>query len=177
MIQYFEPEESSAHALLYVNNLQDVFKKFAEDVRNGKNPDNNDRKALYKLATADTLLEIAGQNAGLFISNPKIRTIVETLIEEFAIKRDFDDKKSELILKSLLGSAIIAVADSCGLGIEIRTSPKSRPASFFSTTMCISRLSRVILFRLRSSCKLVHRRSSLRRRMERSLTTRSWLST
>lgn len=66
------------------------------------------------LATADTLLEIAGQNAGLFISDPKTRAIVETLIDEFAVKRDFDDDKSELILKALLGSAIVAVAENTG---------------------------------------------------------------
>lgn len=66
------------------------------------------------LATADTLLEVAGQNAGLFISNKKTRTIVETLINEFAVKRDFDDEKSELILKALLGSAIVAVAENPG---------------------------------------------------------------
>lgn len=66
------------------------------------------------LATADTLLETAGQNAGLFVSDPKTRAIVETLIEEFAVKRDFDDDKSELILKTLLGSAIIAVAENPG---------------------------------------------------------------
>lgn len=66
------------------------------------------------LATADTLLEIAGQNAGLFISDPKTRAIVETLIDEFAVKRDFDDDKSELILKALLGSAIVAVAENPG---------------------------------------------------------------
>lgn len=66
------------------------------------------------LATADTLLEVAGQNAGLFISNKKTRAIVETLINEFAVKRDFDDEKSELILKTLLGSAIVAVAENPG---------------------------------------------------------------
>jgi len=66
------------------------------------------------LATADTLLEVAGQNAGLFVSNKKTRAIVETLVDEFAVKRDFNDEKSELILKTLLGSAIIAVAENPG---------------------------------------------------------------
>ena len=52
---------------------------------------------------------------------------------------------------------------------RVRTSPKPRPASFFNAPICISRSSRVILFRLRSSCRLAHRRLSLRRRMERFL--------
>lgn len=76
------------------------------------------------LATADTLLEVAGQNAGLFISNPKTKVIVETLINEFAVKRDFDDEGSEVVLKALLGSAIIAVADNPG---KIAHKPALKP--------------------------------------------------
>jgi hypothetical protein len=76
------------------------------------------------LATADTLIEIAGENAGLFISNPKTEAIIETLITEFAVRRDFDDDSSELILKSLLGSTIIAVAENPG---KIADEPALKP--------------------------------------------------
>lgn len=64
------------------------------------------------LATADTLLEIAGPNASLFISNPKTQAIVSTLIEEFAVKHDFDDDSAELILKNLLRSAVVAAMEN-----------------------------------------------------------------
>lgn len=168
IIQFFEPKDSIGQALLLVNNLQTVFEQFANARKEGKNPDYEARKKLYRLyceasgvpiekkgpsgqplysyldaganpdmilayyvvssqrlsqnpavtriilATADTLLEVAGQNAGIFISNKKTRAIVETLIDEFAVKRDFDDEKSELILKTLLGSAIVAVAENPG---------------------------------------------------------------
>jgi hypothetical protein len=63
------------------------------------------------LATADTLLEVAGDNAGLFISNLKTRVIVGSLIQEFAGKRDFDDDSAELILRSLLRSAVVAAVE------------------------------------------------------------------
>ncbi len=64
------------------------------------------------LASADTLLEVAGANAGLFISNPKTQAIVSTLIDEFAGKRDFDDDSAELILKGLLRSAVVAAMEN-----------------------------------------------------------------
>lgn len=64
------------------------------------------------LASADTLLEVAGANAGLFISNPKTQAVVSTLINEFAGKRDFDDDNAELILKSLLRSAVVAAMEN-----------------------------------------------------------------
>jgi hypothetical protein len=64
------------------------------------------------LATADTLLEVAGANAGLFISNPKTQAIVSTLISEFAVKHDFDDDSAEMILKSLLRSAVVAAMEN-----------------------------------------------------------------
>lgn len=64
------------------------------------------------LATADTLLEVAGANANLFISNPKTQAIVSTLIEEFAVKRDFDNDSGELILKNLLRSAVVAAMEN-----------------------------------------------------------------
>jgi hypothetical protein len=64
------------------------------------------------LASADTLLEVAGANAGLFISNPKTQAIVSTLINEFAVKRDFDDDSAEMILKGLLRSAVVAAMEN-----------------------------------------------------------------
>lgn len=60
------------------------------------------------LTAADTLLEFAGENASLFVSNPSTRAIVEDLIEEFAGKRDFDDEGMDVVFKSLLGSAVVA---------------------------------------------------------------------
>jgi len=66
------------------------------------------------LAAADTLLETLGQNAGLFLSNPKTRAFVETLLDEFAVKHDFDDEGAERIVKRLLGSAAIAAFEQRG---------------------------------------------------------------
>jgi len=66
------------------------------------------------LTTADTLLEVAGENAGLFISDNRTRGVVETLLREFAGKYDFDDDDVELIFKRLLGSAVIAAVENRG---------------------------------------------------------------
>jgi len=66
-------------------------------------------------ATADTLLEIAGKNAGLFISNSKTRKIVENLLYEFAVKRDFDEDSSEKIFRRLLGVTAVAAREIPGL--------------------------------------------------------------
>jgi hypothetical protein len=66
------------------------------------------------LTTADTLLEVAGENAGLFISDARTRGVVETLLSEFAGKYDFDDDNVELIFKRLLGSAVIAAVENRG---------------------------------------------------------------
>ncbi len=66
------------------------------------------------LASADTLLDVAGEGAGLFISNPKTHAILSTLIQEFAGKRDFDDDNSELIFKSLLRCAVVAAMENQG---------------------------------------------------------------
>jgi len=66
------------------------------------------------LAAADTLLETAGENAGLFVSDPRTRGFVETLILEFAGKHDFDDDTAERIARRLLGSAAIAAAEQRG---------------------------------------------------------------
>ncbi len=64
------------------------------------------------LVTADMLLETAAANASLFTSNPKTQAIVSTLLEEFAVKRDFDDESGELILKHLLRSAVVAAMEN-----------------------------------------------------------------
>lgn len=64
------------------------------------------------LATADTLLEVAGENAGLFISNPKTEAIVSSLIREFAGKRDFDDDSAEMLLRGFLRSVVVAALEN-----------------------------------------------------------------
>ncbi|GAB4016927.1 hypothetical protein GCM10028808_46970 [Spirosoma migulaei] len=66
------------------------------------------------LVSADTLLEFFGENAHTFISNPQTSSLVESLIEEFAGKRNFDDDGIEDIFKSLLGSTILAFANNPG---------------------------------------------------------------
>ena len=66
------------------------------------------------LAAADTLLEVAGQNASLFISNPKTEAVVATLIDDFAIKRDFDDDSGEQIFQSLLRAVVISATEHAG---------------------------------------------------------------
>ena len=66
------------------------------------------------LAATDTLLETVGENAGLFISSPRTKSVVETLLQEFAIKHDFDDDEAERIFKRLLGSAAIAAYEHAG---------------------------------------------------------------
>jgi hypothetical protein len=64
------------------------------------------------LATADTVLEVAGANAGLFISNPKTQAIVATLLTEFAGKRDFDDDGAEMLLRGLLRAAVVSAMEN-----------------------------------------------------------------
>jgi hypothetical protein len=67
------------------------------------------------LTTADTLLEFFGENAGTFISNPKTAVVVEDLLNEFAVKHDFDDESLRQIYKRLLNSLAIAVLDNPGV--------------------------------------------------------------
>jgi hypothetical protein len=66
------------------------------------------------LAAADTLMEVAGANANLFISDPRTRGLVETLLNEFAGERDWDDASGGHIFKTLLGSAAVAVVEHRG---------------------------------------------------------------
>ena len=63
------------------------------------------------LTAADTLMEFAGENAGAMIANPKTAAIVQTVLHEFAIKRDFDDDGAADLFQNLLGSAVLAVAE------------------------------------------------------------------
>lgn len=63
------------------------------------------------LATADTLLEVAGANASLFIADPRTRGLVETVLNEFAGQRDWDDASGAQIFKTLLGAAAVAAID------------------------------------------------------------------
>ncbi len=60
------------------------------------------------LAAADTLLEFGAAHANLFISDPRTRPLVESLLHEFAAQRDWDDAGAGLIFKTLLGSAALA---------------------------------------------------------------------
>lgn len=60
------------------------------------------------LATADALLEFGGAAAPFLISNPKTAALVETLLVEFAAKRDLSDAGGEELLRALLGSAVVA---------------------------------------------------------------------
>ncbi len=60
------------------------------------------------LAAADTLLEFGAAHAHLFISDPRSRPLVESLLHEFAAKRDWDDSGAGLIFKTLLGSTALA---------------------------------------------------------------------
>lgn len=67
------------------------------------------------LTTADILLEVLGENAGTFISNPRVASVVEDLLVEFAIKHDFDDESIQFIYKRLLNSLAIAVLENPGI--------------------------------------------------------------
>ena len=67
------------------------------------------------LAAADTLLEVAGPNAGLFIKDPQISRIVSDAIDSFAIKApNWDDASTEEIVRLFFGSAVVAFANNPG---------------------------------------------------------------
>jgi hypothetical protein len=63
------------------------------------------------LAAADTLLELGASNAGFFVSNPRTRAILESLLTEFAVKREWDDESEGHIFKLLLGSTAVAALE------------------------------------------------------------------
>jgi len=113
------------------------------------------------LAAADTLLETLGQNAGLFVSDPRTRGFVETLLQEFAGKHDFDDDGAERIARRLLGSAAIAAFEQRGriperpalaalagaLGdvyAELRSDPALDAADFFAGLLQGDRFDRLV---------------------------------
>lgn len=75
---------------------------------------NNPAYIRILLTTADTLLEFAGSNASLFISNPKTASIVGTLLREFAGRQDFDDQNLDRIFRTLLGSAVVTALEFKG---------------------------------------------------------------
>lgn len=60
------------------------------------------------LAAADTLLEFGAAHANLFVADPRTRSLVESLLREFAENRDWDDAGAGLIFKTLLGSTALA---------------------------------------------------------------------
>jgi hypothetical protein len=66
------------------------------------------------LAAADTLLEFGAENASMFVSDPRTRGLVETLLREFAVERDWDDASGEVIFKTLLGAAAVAALENRG---------------------------------------------------------------
>jgi hypothetical protein len=66
------------------------------------------------LATTDTLLDIVGQNAGIFVRHPRTRGIVESLLSEFALKGDLEDQSFLLLFRRLLGSTVLAFGDHPG---------------------------------------------------------------
>lgn len=66
------------------------------------------------LASAETLLEFAGDNAAFFISNPKTASIVGSVLKEFAGDSDLDDMSAKMIVRRLLGSAVVAALDHRG---------------------------------------------------------------
>jgi len=113
------------------------------------------------LAAADTLLETLGQNANVFVSDPRTRGFVETLIQEFAGKHELDDDGAERIARRLLGSAAIAAFDQRGriperpaltalagaLGdayAELRSDPELDAADFFAGLLQGDRFDRLV---------------------------------
>jgi hypothetical protein len=76
------------------------------------------------LATADTVLEVAGANAGMFISNPKTRSVVESVLQNFAGEQDFDDQSTDRIFKRLLSATVVAALDTPGI---VPDQPALRP--------------------------------------------------
>ena len=67
------------------------------------------------LAAADTLLEFGADNAGLFIKQPRSRALVESLLNEFAVARDWDDANSGPLFRTLLGATAASVLANPGL--------------------------------------------------------------
>ncbi len=67
------------------------------------------------LVTVDTLLEVVGENASVFVSNPRTRGLVEGLLKEFAVDNDFDDESASDIFRELIGATAFAALDNPGV--------------------------------------------------------------
>jgi len=61
------------------------------------------------LATADTLLEVVGENAALLISDPRTAGVIGTLVQEFSSGKDFDDAGAGLIFRKLLHASAVTL--------------------------------------------------------------------
>ncbi len=103
---------------------------------------NNPAFARMLLATADVLLEVAGENAGLLVSDPKTAGVIQTAIDEFAGKHDFDDDTAGMIFRKLLTAASVTLEthrhiiadDRAGKALvealsELRQNPPTNPAT------------------------------------------------
>jgi hypothetical protein len=66
------------------------------------------------LAAADTLLEFGTDAASLFVSDPRTRGLVETLLRRFAVEQDWDEASSDVIFKALLEAAALAALENRG---------------------------------------------------------------
>ena len=66
------------------------------------------------LAAADTLLEFGADNASLVVANPRTRGLVESLLRNFAVDRDWDDASAEIIFTTLLGATAAAALENRG---------------------------------------------------------------
>jgi hypothetical protein len=67
------------------------------------------------LITADTLLELLGEDASSFIAHPRTRSAVESLIKSFTADRDFDDESAREIFRRLLGAAVTTALEDTSL--------------------------------------------------------------
>jgi len=70
---------------------------------------NNPAYARLLIATADTLLEIVGENASLLISDPRTAGVIGTLVQEFSGGKDFDDAGAGLIFRKLLFATAVTL--------------------------------------------------------------------
>lgn len=116
---YFEAAEDSPKEL--ANGSEEELRRFASTgpseglriayyVVESERLSRNNTTARIALATADTLLETLSGKASLFINDEVTAKIVDTAIQEFADKHDFDDQGAELIFRRLLGAVAVAAA-------------------------------------------------------------------
>lgn len=123
---YFEAREIQPSALLPEGLPREELRKYAstgpsEEMRLAYYIVESDRlsrnPALTRIAliTADTLLEVMGENAHYFIASKKTGGLVEDLLREFAVNHDFDDESAADIFKQLLGATAFAALDNPGV--------------------------------------------------------------